>query len=167
MTPSLDRDASLSDLRALAERAASALLARPEAELPGRPAPDGRSPKEILGLLIDIASDTHRRLLWAWEHESLAFDGFVGEAWEDSYEEADWSTLVTLWWMVATHLLRTLESIPDDVRRRPHRRHALAGLAWRPVPADQPATLDDLLRDFGAHLRLHLARLLPEDQFLP
>lgn len=163
MTPLSDRDDSLSDLRAFVERAASALLER-GTEVPGGPVSVGCSPKEVLGLLIDAASNTHRRLLWAWEHESLAFDGYVEEAY--SYEEADWSSLVTLWWMVATHLLRTMESIPDDVRRRPHRHHALAGLAGRPVPADQPATLDDLVQDFGAHLRHHLARLFPEDQLL-
>jgi hypothetical protein len=48
-------------------------------------------------------------------------------------------------------------SIDERVRLRP--RHNLDELAWKPVPRDQPATLDYFMSDYVAHLKHHLAQI--------
>lgn len=160
MTP-----ASVSSLRRLVERAASALLALPTGEVSGL-AGEARPARELVGDLLDAAATAQSRLEQGWEQDTLAPDAPSpsdgDDAWESAYGEADWAALVTLWWMHATHLLRTLERIPDDVRRRRHHPHGLHALAWRPVPEDRPATLDDLVWDYGARLRHHLAQIVPD-----
>ena len=161
------KNASVPSLRLLIERASSALLTLPNDEVDGALGAEAPSARTLVGELIDAAATAQERLEWAWEHGSLALDARspagadADDAWQGAYGEADWAGLVTLWWMHATHLLRTLERIPDDVRRRPHHPHGLHALAWRPVPEDEPATLDDLVWDYGTHARHHLAQLLP------
>jgi hypothetical protein len=47
-------------------------------------------------------------------------------------------------------------TIDDRVRLRP--RHNLDELAWKPVPAMSPQTLDYFMSDYVAHLKHHLAQ---------
>jgi hypothetical protein len=63
--------------------------------------------------------------------------------------------------MYNKHLARVMETVPNDVRLRPAQRHNLHEIAWRPMPESEPATLDDLMRDYVAHLRHHLAQIVP------
>jgi hypothetical protein len=49
--------------------------------------------------------------------------------------------------------------IPPEALSRPRARHSLDRIAWRAVPADQPATLDYLIRDYLGHLNDHLRQL--------
>jgi len=42
---------------------------------------------------------------------------------------------------------------------REHTRHNLHELAWQPVPADRPATLDYFMRDYVGHLQHHLRQI--------
>jgi hypothetical protein len=48
-------------------------------------------------------------------------------------------------------------SIDERVRLRP--RHNLDELAWKPLPRDQPATLDYFMNNYAAHLEHHLAQI--------
>jgi len=155
-------DAS-ADLRALVERSVMVLFALSDAEVTQRPAPDAWSPKEIMGHLIDSAANNHRRFVQAQGREDLVFEGYEQDTWVEMqrYEDADWASLVTLWWMYNKHLARVMATVPDGVRLRPAERHNLHEIAWRPMPANEPATLDDMMRDYVAHLRHHLAQILP------
>ena len=56
------------------------------------------------------------------------------------------------------HLARVMAAVPADVRLRQHRRHNMHILGWQPYAADQPASLDDLMRDYVLHLEHHLAQ---------
>jgi len=51
----------------------------------------------------------------------------------------------------------TFVSIDERLRLRP--RHNLDELAWKPLPRDQPATLDYFMSDYVAHLKHHLAQI--------
>ena len=53
-----------------------------------------------------------------------------------------------------------MEAIPDEVRLRQRPVHNLHELAWQPVPAAEPTTLDYLMNDYVNHLRHHLRQLL-------
>jgi hypothetical protein len=150
-------------LRTLVERSVPVLLALSDADVMRRPAPDRWSPKEILGHLIDSAANNHQRFVRAQGRDDLEFEGYEQDAWVEAqrYDEADWSSLVTLWWMYNTHLARVMAAVPEEIRLRPVERHNLHEVAWQPQPANEPATLDDLMRDYVAHLRHHLDQILP------
>ena len=157
-------DAYVAQLRALVERAVPALLALPESEVVRRPAPEKWSPQEILGHLVDSAANNHQRFVRAQSQEDLVFPGYAQDEWVgvQRYREAEWTSLVTLWWMYNTHLTRVMRATPEDERLRP-RPHNLDEIAWRTASATIPATLDYLMRDYGAHLRHHLAQILPPE----
>jgi len=52
-----------------------------------------------------------------------------------------------------------MAAVPAAVRHRKHERHNLHQLAWQPYAADEPATLDDLMRDYVLHLKHHLTQV--------
>jgi hypothetical protein len=52
---------------------------------------------------------------------------------------------------------------PAAQRRRPRPQHNLHQIAWRPVAADQPATLDMLMADYVGHVYHHLRQILGPD----
>jgi hypothetical protein len=49
--------------------------------------------------------------------------------------------------------------MPAEARLRERRRHNLHELAWQPVPAETPATLDYFMRDYVLHLHHHLRQI--------
>lgn len=148
-------------LRTTVTAAAATLLTISDDASARRPAPGKWSAREILGHLIDSAANNHRRFVRAENQPDLVFDGYDQEAWvqRQGYAEAPWPELVTLWRVYNLHLARVMTLIPAEVRERPHRRHNLHEVAWRPVPPDQPATLDYFMADYVDHLRHHLAQI--------
>lgn len=126
-----------------------------------RPAPGRWSAKEIIGHLIDSASHNHQRFLRARFQEDLVFPGYEQEAWvsEQNYQEAPWDQLITLWQTMNLHLARVMANTPEAIRLRPRLRHNLHEIAWKAVPAHEPATLDYFMRDYVGHLRHHLRQI--------
>jgi hypothetical protein len=149
-------------LREAVERAGPALLSLPDALTATRPAPGKWSPREIVGHLIDSASNNHRRFVLAQQQEDLVFSGYAQAAWvaAQRYQDAAWEELVSLWRGFNLHLARVMEATPTSDRTRPRLRHNLHEIAFRPVPEDQPATLEYLMRDYVEHLEHHLRQVL-------
>ena len=52
--------------------------------------------------------------------------------------------------------------LPAEELDRPHALHTLDRIAFRAVPADQPATLRYLIEDYVAHLENHVRQVLPD-----
>jgi 2-methylisocitrate lyase-like PEP mutase family enzyme len=150
------------DLRLTVERATTALLAVPEAATAIAPAPGKWSPREVIGHLVDSASNNHQRFVRAPFMDSLVFDGYDQDAWvrTQRYGEASWPDLVGLWRSMNLHLARVMGALPADVRTRVHTTHNLDRIAWRTVPAGQPATLDYFMADYVGHLHHHLRQVL-------
>ena len=125
-----------------------------------RPAPGKWSTREILGHLIDSASNNHQRFVRALWQEDLIFDGYDQDAWVQAqrYQETAWPHLVSLWADYNRHLARVMASVPVDVRHTP-RRHNFDRLAYRPVAADQPSTLEYFMDDYVLHLEHHLRQI--------
>jgi hypothetical protein len=126
-----------------------------------RPAPGKWSAKEIVGHLIDSASNNHQRFVRARWQDDLVFSGYAQEAWVSAqdYQHAPWPDLLTLLVAYNRHLARVMRATPESVRLRLNARHNLDALAWQPVPADRPASLDEFMRDYVAHLRHHLRQV--------
>ena len=150
------------DLVTSVERAAPVLLAISDGDSARRPAPGKWSPREIVGHLIDSASNNHQRFMRAQWQNDLVFQGYAQDDWvaAQQYQDAPWRELVTLWAHFNRHLARVMTAVPADVRTRVHRTHNLHEMAWRPVPKGEPATLDYFMRDYVLHLKHHVTQIL-------
>lgn len=150
------------ELLAATERGTAALRQIDAAASARRPAPGKWCAREIVGHLIDSATVNHQRFARAQRADDLVFPGYEPDAWVAGacYQDAPWDELVTLWAALNRHLARVMLAIPSAVRRRERRRHNLHEIAWRPVPADRPASLDTLMEDYVGHLVHHLRQIL-------
>lgn len=151
------------DLRRTIEASAPALLAIPESASARPLAPGKWSAKEVIGHLIDSASNNHQRFVRAQFQEDLIFAGYAQEDWVrvQRYQEAPWRDLVALWSGYNLHLARVMTAMPEAVRARPNLRHNLGEIAWGAFPKGEPATLEDFMKDYVEHLRHHLRQVLP------
>lgn len=149
------------DLEATVRGTAKRLARVADADAARRPAPGKWCAKEIIGHLIDSASNNHQRFVRARWQEDLVFAGYEQDAWVEAqrYREAPWPELLHLWEDFNLHLARVMKATPDAVRLRSHTRHNLDQLAWKPTAAEQPATLDYFMRDYVDHLKHHLRQI--------
>jgi hypothetical protein len=145
------------------DRAASRLADVDEATASSR-VDGGWSAKQIVGHLIDSASNNHGRFVRAQGRDDLAFDGYDQEHWVDAqrYDEAEWKDLLGLWRAYNAHLARIVAAIPDEELDRPRASHTLDRIAFRTVPADRPATLRYLVEDYVAHLESHVRQIVAD-----
>ena len=150
------------DLSSAIDRAVPALLALGDERSRAHPAPGKWSPREVIGHLIDSASNNHQRFVRAQLQEDLVFPGYDQAEWVrlQRYEESPWPELVALWSGFNRHIARIMAAAPDEQLTRLRPRHNLDELAWVTVPADQPTTLEYFMRDYVGHLRHHLRQVL-------
>ena len=151
----------LADFRKTVDTSAARLRTLSSAEAAVRPAPGSWSPKEIIGHLIDSASNNHGRFVRAQLQDDLWFEGYEQEQWVavQRYQERDWADLIALWRAMNHHMAQVMAAAAPDTLARPRVRHNLDALAWTPVSAEQPATLDYFMRDYVGHLKHHLAQI--------
>jgi hypothetical protein len=153
--------AFLTDFRQTVDDAAARLLAISDARAAARPAGGKWSPKEIIGHLIDSASNNHGRFVRAQLQDELIFDGYGQEDWVrlQRYHEREWADLVRLWQTFNHHIAHIMKTAEADALTRPRPHHNLDALAWEPIRAGQPATLDYFMRDYVGHLKHHLRQI--------
>lgn len=153
------------ELREVVERAAPLLSALSDEESARACAPGKWSPREIIGHLIDSASNNHQRFVRAQFQDDLIFPTYAQEDWvrAQSYCDAPWEELLSLWQSYNLQLARVMAAVPQQARYKEHRKHNLHLIAWQPVPKDKPATLDYLMRDYVGHLKSHLRQILGTD----
>jgi hypothetical protein len=151
----------LGDFRSTVVNAAERLRAISPEESARKSSPDKWSIKEVLGHLIDSAANNHQRFVRARWQDDLMFNGYEQDGWvtAQDYQSAPWQELLDLWAAYNYHLARVMRGTPEAVRLRLHHRHNLDKLAFRPVPADQPASLDYFMRDYVGHLQLHMRQI--------
>jgi hypothetical protein len=148
----------LEDFRQTIEEGAARLLLITEAESQIPRAKGKWSAKEIIGHLIDSASNNHQRFVRAQFQGDLVFARYEQDAWVQAqqYNRESWPLLVQLWKSFNLHLLHLMAQIPEHVRKRPRAKHNLHQVAWKTISEDEPATLDYFMRDYIEHLKHHL-----------
>jgi hypothetical protein len=141
----------LSDqLRCLVEGAEPRLRQIPESESMRAALPGGWSRKQVLGHLIDSASNNHQRFVRAMLQPSLDFPGYdqEGNIRVQAVQETDWELLVSLWAAYNRYLAHVIAHIPPsqlDMKCR--------------IGAGEPVTLGFLASDYLTHLRHHLRQI--------
>ena len=155
----------VADLRGAIEKFTPLLEQMSDEATRKRPQPGKWCPREIIGHLIDSASNNHQRFVRAQFQEDLVFPGYAQDAWVSAqkYRDAPWSELLELWRSFNLHIARVMEATPEEQRLRARIRHNLHELAWQPIPRDEPATLDYFMADYVAHLKHHLNQIIPPD----
>jgi hypothetical protein len=149
-------------LRRAVDIAAPALAAMSDGETEKRPGPDKWSPREILGHLVDSASNNHQRFVRAQFVDDLVFPGYEQDRWvaAQQYQSAPWPELVTLWRGFNLHLARVMEAAPAEVRRRPRVVHNLHEIGFASFAPSVPVTLEAFMHDYVTHLEHHVRQIL-------
>jgi hypothetical protein len=126
-----------------------------------RPAPGKWCPAEIIGHLIDSATNNHRRFVLGQLQDDLVFPGYDQDAWVrvQCYRDAPWEELVASWRALNLRIAHVMEAAGDPARTRPRHPHSLDRIAFSPVPEDRPATLGALMEDYVDHLEHHLRQI--------
>ena len=154
------------ELRALVADYAGRLAPLPTSVVRHRPAHGKWSIAEIIGHLVDSASNNHQRFVRGRWQDALVFSGYAQDDWvaAQRYQDADWQTLVDLWRAFNLHLASIMEGMPASDRTKEYIKHNFDQVAFRPLPAGRPATLDWFMEDYVEHMKHHLKQV---DALLP
>jgi hypothetical protein len=137
-------------LTAVVGRAGPALRTTGE-EAAGAPAlAGGWSRKQAIGHLIDSASNNHQRFVRAALAGSLEFPDYDQNACVtvQAFQEAPWPMLVEAWEALNRLLSHVLAHLPAGAAAAPCR-----------IGAHDPVPLDQLARQYVAHMEHHLDQL--------
>jgi DinB superfamily len=152
---------SANELRQAVEEATPKLLALGERSATPRAA--GKwSPRQIIGHLIDSASNNHQRFVRGQLQDDLVFPGYAQNDWVriGQYQDAPWEELVTLWRAFNLQMARVMEGTPEEIRRRPRAKHSFGEIGVPLGPGEAP-TLEHVMSDYVVHLEHHLRQILP------
>ena len=151
----------VNELRRAVEEATPQLLALGDRSAV-RPTPAKWSPREIIGHLIDSASNNHQRFVRGQLQDALVFPGYAQDDWVriGRYADAPWEELVTLWRSFNLQIARVMEGTPEEVRMRPRAEHSLREIGV-PLAPNEPARLEYVMSDYVTHLKHHLAQIFP------
>jgi hypothetical protein len=142
---------ALSEELLYAVNSAAARLGALDETVAAAPAiPGGWSRKQLLGHLVDSASNNHQRFVRAALADSLAFPAYDTDRWSglQDAQHAEWSTLVALWANYNRYLAHVIANLPAgklDVLCR--------------IGSNDAVSLRFLAADYLRHLNHHLHQI--------
>jgi len=108
-----------------------------------------RSIKQLLGHLIDSASNNHQRMIRLQYNSELVFPDYRqdNDRWISiqNYQDANWPNLVQLWKYFNLHMIQVIQST-DNSRLQNH---------WKDFEGTS-VTLDQMIVGYLDHLNLHM-----------
>ena len=151
----------LEDFRETIESASQRLLQISEAQSEQPRAEEHWSSKQIIGHLIDSATNNHARFVLAQIKHDLVFPGYDQNRWVEiqHYQQAPWSQLVELWRAYNLHLLHVMACTPKEKMNNRCTQHRLQTIAFETVSEAEPVTLEYLMKDYVVHLKHHLSQI--------
>jgi hypothetical protein len=110
----------------------------------------GWSRKQVVGHLIDSASNNHQRFVRASLQPQIDFPGYdqEGNVRAQQFQDAPWALLVSLWRSYNQFLAHVIAHLPDDKLQTACR-----------IGDENPVTLEFLATDYVAHLSHHLSQM--------
>ena len=156
-----------SDIEEIVDESYEQLRNLPEATIEARPAPGEWSIKEIVGHLVDSASNNHQRFVRLQVNDGLDFPDYQqdNDAWVriQGYQGEVWKDLLALWRYFNRHLARIIRTV--DQRFIDH--------IWV-VDEDTSITIDEgssitlgeLMTDYLRHLKAHLEQIRKNFEFV-
>lgn len=116
-----------------------------------RPQPGKWSKKEILGHLLDSASNNHQRFVRAALERKLTFPGYTQDALVEleRFNEMNWDFLITFWTGYNLFLAKVISALPAE-----------AASVVCLIGNNAPATLEWVAEDYVAHLKHHMNQIL-------
>jgi len=142
--------ATLNRWRELIGQAEPRLRPMTDSQTEARPGPGRWSKKEILGHLIDSASNNHQRFVRAQLDPEAVFPAYAQNLWVEAqqYQLRPWSALVSFWAAYNQHLLHLASWIPEE--------------KWNHCIdlEGQRLTLLALVIDYIRHLEHHLQQIV-------
>lgn len=122
-----------------------------------RPQPTKWSPKEIIGHLIDSASNNHQKFVRTMAlptaQPHLDFVGYKQDVWVEKqhYRLRSWEELLALWFAYNLHLAHIIEHTAQEVLSNTISIEGVGNF-----------TLEFIMRDYVEHLKHHIRQILPE-----
>jgi hypothetical protein len=139
------------DLRAVVAECEAKFLAIAEEDTGRSPGPEKWSRKQILGHLIDSATNNHQRFIRMQLTSELQFPGYEQNAWVklNHYDARPWRELVILWAAYNRHLADVMEHIAPET----------LGHIWD-YKEETRYDLEFVATDYVVHLRHHVEQIL-------
>jgi hypothetical protein len=127
----------------------------PEDIISQRKNSQARTIKQIVGHIIDSASNnTHRIIHLQYQTSPLIFPNYAtfgnNDRWIaiQDFQNEDWMTLVQLWKYSLLHISHVMKNVKTDKMNN----------EWISGP-DEKVTLKSMIIDFPRHLKLHLSEI--------
>jgi hypothetical protein len=138
-------------LRTLIAEATPLLRSMPEGKVSEKPSAEKWSHKEILGHLIDSASNNHQRFVRMQLQPDIGAFVYQQMEWNlaQKYQMESWPDLVQLWHFYNKHLAHVIEHVDAGSLT-----HACD------IGSPTPATLSFIMEDYVRHVRHHLGQIL-------
>ena len=111
------------------------------------------SKKEILGHLVDSASNNQQKFVRMMNQPHLNFVGYAQDFWvsEQHYNTASWQELVNFWSAYNNHIAHIIEHVNPD-----YLQHTIT------IEGKGLFTLEFIMNDYAEHLKHHLKVILPD-----
>lgn len=131
----------------------SKFLKYPEEELRRKPEPNKWSKKELLGHLIDSATNNHLRFIKIqFMPEPFFVEGYFQDDWVriQKYNEIDTKHLINFWKIYNEHILFIMQNTPEE---------KLNLKITAEQPFEEADTLFLLMKDYVDHIDHHLKQI--------
>jgi|SRR5437867_5066421 len=141
------------DLTETIDAAKPRLLSMTESRASDKPYPDKWSIKEILGHLVDSASNNHQRIVRMQEVENIGTFSYAQVHWVNSqrYRSEPWTDLVNGWYYFNKHLAHVIGHVDPK---------SLTNLC--DMDYGEPKTLQFVIEDYVIHMRHHLDQIFSD-----
>ena len=133
----------------------SALRSLTDDELKYKPSPAKWSRKEILGHLIDSASNNHQRFVRLQIDNEIVLPKYKQDEWVavQRWQQKNWEEIIALWKLYNQHILHIFQHIDES---------KLFNTVTLGDEEDEIYTLQFLIDDYVDHMEHHLKQIFAE-----